>query len=387
MSDEIRVKVNSYGPGRPLSMVYFDPVSGRKIAKSSGTTDWGEAERLAGELEKSLALGTVNVPSRLTWADFRRRYEDEKLASLAPATANQARGAFAHLERLLSPDKVVKLTASVLSGFQSRLRREGMKEATIAKVLRHVKAALRWGVAMGLITSAPRIEMPKRAKGCKLMKGRPVTTEEYERMLAAVPKVRPDDSAVWVRLLTGLWLSGLRLGEALALSWDWEAGFSVDLSGKFPAFRIQADSQKSGQDEVAPMTPDLAQWLMDGTPQEQRVGRVLPVSMNPWNVTRVIGEIGRRAGVVTDPATGACATAHDLRRSFGTRWAKRVMPAVLKRLMRHADVATTMGYYVDLDAGALSAELWAGFGGAGGTGNNPGNNGQLATGGETRKAL
>jgi hypothetical protein len=54
MREEIVVKVNSYGPGRPLSLVYFDPISGKKKAKSAGTTSWREAERLAGELEKEL---------------------------------------------------------------------------------------------------------------------------------------------------------------------------------------------------------------------------------------------------------------------------------------------------------------------------------------------
>ena len=46
------------------------------------------------------------------------------------------------------------------------------------------------------------------------------------------------------------------------------------------------------------------------------------------------------------------------------------MPAVLKRLMRHADISTTMGYYVELDADEVAGDLWAKFG------NNPGNSGQ-----------
>jgi integrase len=104
--------------------------------------------------------------------------------------------------------------------------------------------------------------------------------------------------------------------------------------------------------------------------------------MTSYNVSRTIAEIGRRAGVVTDPATRACASAHDLRQSFGTRWAKQAMPAVLKRLMRHADIATTMGYYVDLDAADISAQLW---GGGTGVGNKSGNIGHSGVAGESRK--
>ena len=34
------------------------------------------------------------------------------------------------------------------------------------------------------------------------------------------------------------------------------------------------------------------------------------------------------------------------------------MPAVLQRLMRHAEVATTMKYYVTMDADSVADELW-----------------------------
>ena len=50
-----------------------------------------------------------------------------------------------------------------------------------------------------------------------------------------------------------------------------------------------------------------------------------------------IGTIGKAAGVkvATDPRTGKVkyASAHDLRRSFGARWAVLLMPQVLMALM------------------------------------------------------
>ena len=39
-----------------------------------------------------------------------------------------------------------------------------------------------------------------------------------------------------------------------------------------------------------------------------------------------------------------------------------IMPAVLKQLMRHADVATTMKYCVSANAADLADELWASYG-------------------------
>jgi len=73
MSDEIHVTVSSYGDGRNLMMVYRDPISGRKVARSSGTTNRREAERRAAVWQDELNSGRYQSPSKLTWAEFRRR--------------------------------------------------------------------------------------------------------------------------------------------------------------------------------------------------------------------------------------------------------------------------------------------------------------------------
>lgn len=40
---------------------------------------------------------------------------------------------------------------------------------------------------------------------------------------------------------------------------------------------------------------------------------------------------------------------HDMRRSFGSRYAAVVPAPVLQRLMRHSDIKTTLTYYADVD--------------------------------------
>ena len=376
MSEEITVSVNSYGDKRPLGLVYFDPVSGKKIAKSSGTRDWREAERLAGELEKELRAGRYAPASKLSWADFRKRYEAEKGATLAPKTLLAFRTAANHLEAVLNPDRLVKLTAAVLSRFSAKLREGGMGEVTLGSTLRHLQAALSWGVSIGLLPAVPKMTIPK-AGGAR---ARAVSGEELDRMLAAVPKVRPQDSEAWVFYLKGLHLGGLRLEESLILSWDEDAPFAVDLTGRRPAFRIAAEAQKARRDERLPMTEDFYRLIAD-TPEAERQGRVFKLNglltrsrISTKRVCRIVARIGKKAGVVVataerrrkDKATGKLvpvsvkkfASCHDLRRSFGTRWAKRVMPAVLQRLMRHAQISTTMKYYVTMDADSVADELW-----------------------------
>ena len=244
-----------------------------------------------------------------------------------------------HLERIINPKRLANVTSATLSHLQAELRRSGMKDTSIAGHLGHLRPALRWAVSMGLLAKLPEIPSLKRVKRRSVMRGRPITTEEFERMLEAVHKVRKRDPKPWKRYLWGLWLSGLRLEESTILSWDNDSLFAVDLSGKHPRMRIYAEAEKGNQDRFLPITPDFAQFLLE-TPPEHRKGRVFPLfRVGAWRpipiasqrVCAVVSEIGKKAGVVVNKADGKFASAHDLRRSFGTRWAPRVKPITLMR--------------------------------------------------------
>jgi integrase len=108
--------------------------------------------------------------------------------------------------------------------------------------------------------------------------------------------------------------------------------------------------------------PDFAEWLLQ-TPEAERVGRVFGIEKDANKAAGIIAKIGKKAHVVVakdaDKGTVKYASAHDLRRSFGTRWASKVKTPVLQRLMRHRNIATTLKYYVSLDADDVAADLWA----------------------------
>ncbi len=52
------------------------------------------------------------------------------------------------------------------------------------------------------------------------------------------------------------------------------------------------------------------------------------------------------------------ASAHDLRRSFGVRWGRKFRSKILKQLMWHANIKTTLEYYAEEDQDAVAAEVW-----------------------------
>ncbi len=108
--------------------------------------------------------------------------------------------------------------------------------------------------------------------------------------------------------------------------------------------------------------------------------------MKSHSASAIVSAIGRKAGVVVGQTEKLVeengrrirkpvklfAGAHDLRRAFCSRWARKVMPATLQRLARHAHISTTMNYYVSVSADEIAADLWANHR-AESQGNIPGN--------------
>ena len=152
---------------RPQNLVlgYDDPTTGKRVTKSAKTPDEPAANRMAAVWEDELRSGRYQAPSRVTWEEFKERYEGEKLAALAPSTKKAALQALGHLQRVIGPDLLAKLTAAVMSKFQAKLRADGMKTSTLAKTLRHVRAALSWGVSIGLACQGPRASFTEAEQG------------------------------------------------------------------------------------------------------------------------------------------------------------------------------------------------------------------------------
>ena len=213
--------------------------------------------------------------------------------------------------------------------------------------------------------------MPKQARAKRIRaKGRPLTDVEFSEMLIATSSVVGQSAKTsWRRLLIGLWLSGLRLEESLELTWgrtgEHHGGLWIDTAGKYPLLGIAAESEKGNTDRLLPMTPDFGEWLLR-VPEDQRTGHVFPLTWQRHRgyrrkdtVSKVISEIGRQSGVTVN-SDGKFASAHDLRRSFGLRWASstKITPAELQALMRHTDISTTLGYYALVNATAFAEKLW-----------------------------
>ena len=340
---------------------WIDPITGRKRTRSTETNDRRKAERFAARLEDEIENGTAGR-GQVLWSHVRDRYYDEVMFHHAIRTQQKTRTSLGSLQELIDPRHVSSLTTAVVARWAVRMREVGLSPWTIKGYLGDLRKVLRWAHKQDLLAVIPAFTMPRCVDG---MKGRPVTTEEFERMLAAVPGVtkKAETAESWKTLLRGLWLSGLRLEEAMQLHWTDERLMSVDLSGRYPMFRIQARGQKNRTFQLLPMTPDFAEFLL-ATPENRRRSYVFrpapfgkhPGRPNPDWVGKVISRIGKAAGVKVNETKFA--SAHDLRRAFGFRWARRVSEQVLLELMRHKDIKTTRDFYIGIDAQATADVVW-----------------------------
>ncbi len=112
--DEIKVTVVNY-PDRPnLMLRHIDPTTGKQKHRSAKTTNKRDAERAAAQWENELLQGIVDC-RKVTWAQFRERYENEVLPSLAAATDQKVQGVFNAVEKYLAPIRLQDVTAEQVS--------------------------------------------------------------------------------------------------------------------------------------------------------------------------------------------------------------------------------------------------------------------------------
>jgi integrase len=371
---DIAVVVVKYPDRKNLMMRYTDPRSGKQVARSAGSNVRRQAERAAAKWEAELREGRYQKLVHISWQDFRERYERHVDQEHADKTLLKVISVLNAVEQLEDPRRLCDLDDQRLIAFKQKLQTT-CSPSTVGSYLAHLRSALSTAVEWGMLPRLPKMPKVRRAKGAKLMRGRAVADSEFKRMLEATCAVVGDDAAAsWQFLLRGFWTSGLRLQDACQLHWSADKGHSVDFSGKRPMFVIRGLLEKGKRDRLLPMAPEFVQ-LLEEVPPDARQGRVFkPQAKRPGGpmpqqhrIGETIAAIGQAADVIvdTDPLTGEptkYASAHDLRRAFGHRWAKRVMPAVLQKLMRHASIQTTMQYYVSLEAEDTADVLWRALG-------------------------
>ena len=360
---------------RPIQLRYMCPDEGRQIRISTGTRDEAEALRQKQELEAKLLLGISAKPKQVTrganmrWEEFREEYSRLKVAtfrSKQTVKTTESRlnvcEAVAHprtLSEMASAETLAKLQAELRIGARSQ-RNKPRSPRTVLSYMRSLQAALNWAHRMKWLPERMSLDLMVD-DDTDTFKGRPLTYSEFDLLLESCSHIYrrksdgdEDIAESWRFLLRGLWESGLRLGEALNLSWDDDTLIRPLRTRRLGyLLLIPANMQKSRKSQEVPTTPNFAA-LLDTVPPDNRTGWIFTPKtryvtrgrMSEDRAGHLISKIGKQAGVEVN-TRGKSASAHDLRRSFGQRMADAGLPTRdLQSIMRHARLETTEKYYL-----------------------------------------
>jgi integrase len=349
MSDKrVTVWVQRFKDRKHLVLQWIDPETGKRKSRSAETADEKVAEAKRVDLEADLNNNRYQEASRMTWARFRELFEDQYVAALRVGTGKVYSVTFDQFERLCHPKRLRSVTEQTISAFAAGLRKEPgnggqrMQPGTIKVRLQFLHTALQWAADQGLSPKCPKfpsVKVPKK-------KPQPVAAEAFERLVEKAP-----DANMRVFLLTG-WLAGLRLGEALELEWE-ETPTVPYLNFAQHRIILPAEFVKGVEDQWLPLDPLLASALQSLPRQGKKVFRFVsrrggrPLSRSALSCR--VRALAKKAGVKLTMKT--------LRKGFGCRYAGKVPAQVLQKLMRHADIKTTMTYYANVDDAVEEAVL------------------------------
>ena len=310
-------------PNRPLTrrdrngyvLKFYCPLRGQRIRRNCGTRDRREARRILRECRERLLNGkyaasdgaiteaheVLQAPAvaeastdshgSLSWEDAASRYKQHKKSRVRKKSYSDLCSRLNVAERIFTgycsdhglPEGFSVtdvLTLPLLEYLQDRLlagdecRYDTRSPNTVNSMMGAVMTFVRYCNRHGWIKSVPPVE---KLPVDDVMKGRPVTTEEFERMLDVTPEVVGDLSAPsWQFALKVLWESGFRISDLMEFSWDDEHRIHPvwpKRKGVHPTIVIPP-TQKNGRCQEIPMLPGLRE-LLEETPKRQRTGWIV----------------------------------------------------------------------------------------------------------------
>jgi integrase len=351
---------------------------------STRTKDRGEAEEVKEDIVAKLRLGinprrnSDDKQGRMTWDVFRDKFYEFNVKRRRDPSAMTGRldtiervAKPRYVDELLSNERLNRIESDLLVGLgatSNKIRKSGRKASTVASIMKFLKTALKFAHEMNWIDAECKYRVKDHST---VPKGRPLSDAEVKVMLKAIKTACPHDVDGWSRLVRGILTTGLRLEEIHIMTWD-KLGTIRPMKTRSGAviLELPATEQKNGQNQTIGTAPEFPA-LLDEIPEDERTGFIFnpipqrqrvdengdPIRTTADNWGKVISEIGKKSGIVVN-ADGKFASAHDLRRTFGTRLADAGVSSVdLQAVLRHKSFETTKAFYVQSDAENVTQRL------------------------------
>lgn len=302
---------------------------GRPHSQSTRTDIKEEAERKLRRLMGDADKGVTSRPESITYAQIREdlltHYRNKGHKSLGVmADGTEIIYPLIPLDRFFKhPDKsttVARITHRTVAAFIAARQKQSIGNAAInnsLSLLRRMLHLAKKNYNLPFIAPIDLLKPPPPRKGF-------LSLEDFNRLLAALPhNVRP--------LVTFLYYSGARKGEACAIRWD-----QIDL--KAAVVRLEAEQTKTSESRTIPLPNVLVEMLRKQVP---RTGLVFDSSnlRKAWETACDASGLGK-----CTPLKGknyylySGLMLHDLRRSGARNLRKAGIPeSVCMKITGHKD--------------------------------------------------
>jgi len=315
-----------------------------------------EAEILTAEL---VPVAETAITTATGWRAVYARYVDAKLSDRSPHPRRMYARRVEDFFTSTGLDSVEQVTAAVLASYRAALVEDGKSSAVRSQAISAVRSFLRWCRALGAhnVPDADVLRETFAVPASRVRRTyRVLNDAEVATIGAAITNSR--DRAL-VALMLG---AGLRRAEV--------AGLEVrDLTEGSTGATVLHVHGKGSKSRSVPIGADVANAIrvyLDETDRALGAKGRLFIAHDPGvekrggsdgitdaAVAKIVGALVKRAGI-----RGKAISAHSLRHTFAIRFLRAGGDVVaLRKLLGHADLATTQLYLDHLDVEELAASM------------------------------
>jgi integrase len=334
---------------------WFD-LEGKRYSKSFKTRK--EAEVFAELKQKEIRIGKANPQPKITLAAYRKEHSELMEGNVAPKSLCQHLASIDLLVDLVGDKKLLdKITVRDIERLRANRLKNGASPATANKDMKALRRVFNLAILRGYLPrdSNPCVGIPMLKIGSKQQVY--IRPDDFRKVYHHAP------SAFWRALLVTLYTTGLRLREALNLTWK-DIDFESDMlciSRRAASGFVQAWTPKDHELRRIPFpeqaTSLLTAWhsvapegcpyvFMEHARWEYYYQRVMS---GKWKSGQdLTNNVLRRFNTICRKAAVGPYSLHDMRRSCITNWAKHLPIHVVKQLAGHSDIRTTQQYYLSV---------------------------------------
>lgn len=334
------INANKRNGSWQINFRYFDPLTGqrKRFQKNAPNAYNTKRKALQWGMEQLDLLENPPPPTKqnenLTFEEFAHMYLKRAEAFLKPSTfkmrSYRVKG---HFIECFGPMKLAMISAFELDAYVAE-RLKLVKAITVRGELACLSAMFHEAKRWGLIDKVPQFKKPRASK----IEWIYLTEDECARFIEACTS-----EPLLINLVPFVLNTGLRTGEFLGLRWD-----DIDLKEEVMTIRRSyvdghTSTPKSGKSRIMPLNQTALQSLIDQKPTSFMRGNLVFCNIDGSQMTKE--HLRTPWARAIKRAQLRSFTRHDLRHTFASHLVQRgVSLQVVKELLGHADIATTMIY-------------------------------------------